>query len=350
MKIATDPAMFELLDMPGNPAPPNASVTSIETGDGVRLRVATWMPGLAGPGGEGGRGTVLLLQGRAEFVEKYHEVAGELLGRGFAVVAFDWRGQGRSGRALPDGRKGHVRHFDDFLHDLRAVEAEVLPRMPAPVFGLAHSMGGCIALGAAARGSLPVARLVAATPMVALSVVRRPRAARILARLLGAIGLSARFVPGGRPHSISTEPFGGNRLSSDEARYARNAAVALALGEGAIGAPTIGWIRAAYEAMSRFDRPGYGATIRIPTLILAAGDDPVCSTPAVERFARTLGRESRYLSIPGSRHEIMMETDDVRSAFWDAFDGFVPGPVRTGASGEWAQDDVLSPVTRPSAR
>ncbi len=327
MKIATDLAAPNLLDVPGNPAPPGGTVTSVATADGVRLRVASWRPASSA------RGTILLLQGRAEFIEKYHEVVGELLARAFAVVAFDWRGQGRSGRALPDGRKGHVRHFDEFLHDLRAIGEHVLPRMPAPVFGLAHSMGGCIALGAAGEGSLPVARLVAATPMVALSVVRRPRAARFLAGLLGALGLSARFVPGGRPHSISTEPFGGNRLSGDEARYARNAAVARALGEGAIGAPTVGWIRAAYEAMSRFDRPGYGATIRVPTLILSAGDDPVCSTPAMERFARTLGEGSRYLSIPGSRHEIMMETDDVRQAFWEAFDDFVPGPAAIPVEG-----------------
>src|SRR5689334_11979155 len=53
------------------------------------------------------RGTILLLTGRGEFLEKYAtEVVGELLDRGFAVAAIDWRGQGLSDRPLPDHDAG----------------------------------------------------------------------------------------------------------------------------------------------------------------------------------------------------------------------------------------------------
>ena len=56
----------------------------------------------AGTPPERPRGTVVLLTGRGEFIEKYAtEVVGELLERGFAVVALDWRGQGLSDRPLP---------------------------------------------------------------------------------------------------------------------------------------------------------------------------------------------------------------------------------------------------------
>ena len=43
---------------------------------------------------------MVLLQGRAEFIEKYGETVGDLRARGFAVYALDWRGQGHSGRVL----------------------------------------------------------------------------------------------------------------------------------------------------------------------------------------------------------------------------------------------------------
>ena len=75
---------------------------------------------------------MVLLQGRAEFVEKYGETVGDLGARGFAVYALDWRGQGRSGRVLKDPRKGHVVSYDDYLKDLDLfLERLVVPDAPA---------------------------------------------------------------------------------------------------------------------------------------------------------------------------------------------------------------------------
>ncbi len=305
-----------LLDTAENPAPPGVTLAWIETADKLRLRTATWHPhGTA-------RGTVLVFQGRAEFVEKYHEVVGELVARDFAVVAFDWRGQGASGRSVADGHRGHVERFEDFRHDVEAVAASILPSMPRPIVGLAHSMGGCIALTAAAEGWLPTDRLVAAAPMIGLSVVKRPAMIRVLARVLRLAGLGRRSVPGGELRSISLLPFEGNRLCGDPVRYARNAALARSLGTGAIGAPTIGWLDAAFRAMARFRGRDYAARVAMPTLMVAAGQDPVCSTPAIELFARGLPAGSLVV-IPGARHEILMESDAIRDRFWAAFDAFL---------------------------
>ncbi len=46
--------------------------------------------GLAG----GEKGTVVLLPGRTEYVEKYGRAAGDLVARGWSVITVDWRGQG----------------------------------------------------------------------------------------------------------------------------------------------------------------------------------------------------------------------------------------------------------------
>ena len=43
-------------------------------------------------------GTVILLTGRREFMEKYADIIAELNQRGFDVYSLDWRGQGLSGR------------------------------------------------------------------------------------------------------------------------------------------------------------------------------------------------------------------------------------------------------------
>ena len=52
----------------------------------MRVRMAFW-PATAATA----RGTIVLLQVRTEFIEKYFEVVGELRERGFAVLTLDWR-------------------------------------------------------------------------------------------------------------------------------------------------------------------------------------------------------------------------------------------------------------------
>jgi lysophospholipase len=76
--------------------------------------------------------------------------------------------------------------------------------------------------------------------------------------------------------------------------------------------------------MKRFIDPRYAPKIRLPTLIIAAGADPVCATPATERFAARL-KAGHAIVIPGARHEILMERDEIREQFWAAFDAFIPG-------------------------
>jgi len=312
--------MMTLNSTPENPVPPGGLLRAVRTQDGVELRVAHWRPTTRLV-----KGTVCLLQGRAEFIEKYYETISDLRRRGFAVVAFDWRGQGESQRQTDDAHRGHVARFSDYLRDLKAVEEAVLaPLMPYPHLCLAHSMGAAVAFAAAADGRLPFARLVTVAPMLALRMVRWPMAASLLARTLHRIGLGRRYVPFGGPVSIGTKPFAGNRLSGDPVRYTRNAAAARHVGAGAVGDPSIAWLAEAFRVMARLRDRRVASRIAIPSLIVGAGADPVCETRAAERFAR-MARGVHILVLPGARHEILSETDAIRAEFWAAFDAFMPG-------------------------
>ncbi|HEY8564115.1 MAG TPA: alpha/beta hydrolase [Beijerinckiaceae bacterium] len=322
--MLTDPTLLRFVETPGNPVPEGAALDRVITADGVSLRVAHWPATVPEP-----RGTVCVMQGRAEFIEKYFEVVGELRERGFAVVTFDWRGQGLSDRLVRNSRKGHIGSFEEYRRDIEAVRERVLePLLPHPHFTLAHSMGGALALWGAKEGWLPFKRVVAVAPMISIALVNRPRAARALALTLTLLGLGRSFIPGGGETSISTKPFAGNRLTSDPERYARNGQAAAAIGEGAIGDPTVGWIQAAFRFMQRLAEPRFALEIRLPTLIIAAGTDPICSTPAIERFASRL-KAGHAIVLPGARHEILMERDPIRARFWAAFDAFIPGSDET---------------------
>ena len=89
----------------------------LKTPDGVSLRFARFAP----PAGR--RGTVCILPGRTEWIEKYFETVRDLRSRGFAVAILDWRGQGLSDRALSDRHKGHVGSFSEFDTRSRNVHA-----------------------------------------------------------------------------------------------------------------------------------------------------------------------------------------------------------------------------------
>ncbi|MGX1789773.1 alpha/beta fold hydrolase [Bosea sp. NPDC055332] len=315
----------EFFHQPDYPVPGHGKVWFAATSDGARLRLASWRPTVRRE-----KGTVLIAQGRAEFIERYSETIAELRRRGFHVLTFDWRGQGGSQRFIGRQRKGHVGRLVHYERDLALVMTQMQERFPAPYFALAHSMGAAICLDAARREALPVARLVAIAPMLGISMIENPRGARWLARVLYWLGFGKAFVPGGGDTAIGTKPFEGNRLSSDPARYARNAALSAAARELAIGDPSVGWIHAAFQLMDRLAQPRAPLEVRVPTLIVAAGQDPVVSTPAIERFAARL-KTGSALVLPTARHEILMESDAIRAQFWAAFDAFIPGEELTAS-------------------
>jgi len=310
---------MRLVSIPANPVPEGVVVGSVTTPDNVSLRFARFAP----PPGR--KGTVVLMQGRAEYIEKYFETVRDLRSRGFAVATFDWRGQGLSKRALADPMKGHVRNFAEYVTDLETImEQVVLPDCPPPIYALAHSMGGAVALKACHDGSRWFDRVVLASPLIALPANKMTRAAGPLARIMRYLGRGTGYVPTGHGAPIGVDDFIGNVLTSDPVRYARNMAVLEEAPELGIGAPTIAWADAALRLMKQFALPRYGGSLRQPILAVAAGRDEVVSTPAIEAFGMNLLAGS-HLILAGARHEILQEQDIYRNQFWAAFDAFVPG-------------------------
>ncbi|MFN3869342.1 MAG: alpha/beta hydrolase, partial [Hyphomicrobiaceae bacterium] len=156
---------MELVSLARNPVPSGAVVGSFAGYDGAPLRYARW-EATRSPR----RGTVCLFHGRGEFIEKYFETIADLRRRGFAVATFDWRGQGRSVRLLPDRLKSHIEDFAEYDKDLvRFMKDVVLPDCPPPYIALAHSMGGNILLRAATERGSWFSHMVLSAPMIAFA-------------------------------------------------------------------------------------------------------------------------------------------------------------------------------------
>ena len=121
--------------------------------------------------------------------------------------------------------------------------------------------------------------------------------------------------PGGSGGLTGTDSFVNNPLTSDPVRYARNAAILAEDPTLGLGSPTVAWADTAVRAMNGFRAAAYPLEIRQPILMLAASNDTVVSTSAIEEFAYHL-RAGSHLVIAGSKHEILQEQDRYRSQFW----------------------------------
>ena len=141
-------------------------------------------------------------------------------------------------------------------------------------------------------------------------------------RTLRGAGLGERYVPGSNVDRTRARGFEGNPLTSDPVRHARNVALLEQHPTLGIGSPTVAWLDAAFATIMEFRKPGYAEKIAQPVLMLAAGDDTVVSSAAIEEFAARLPGGS-YRVIAGARHEILQETDRHRAELWAVFDAFM---------------------------
>jgi lysophospholipase len=269
------------------------------------------------------KGSVILLGGRKEFIEKYAETIDELKQRCFDVYSMDWRGQGMSTRMLSDRHKGFVRDFKDYTDDLSYfIHNIVKPTAVSPLIILAHSMGGHITLRFIHDHPQVVDKAVLTSPMIDISIpyIFR-RLVRSLSRLAAKNGLGHYYSIGSRGYSVPRNRFEGNQLTSDYKRFMVEQRAIESNPDLALGGVTYGWLAAAFDSIDRILSNGYAEKILSPVLIVSAERDGIVSESAQKSVCSRMGR-CRFVSIPESLHEILMENDGIRNIFWNEFDKF----------------------------
>jgi lysophospholipase len=261
---------------------------------------------------------VVLSQGRAEFIEKYFEVIGELQARGFAVLTHDWRGQGLSDRSKRSWLWGHARGWRPFIADFRHLLDRFEERLPKPWIAVGHSMGGGLTALALAEGEERFAGVVLSAPMLCVDTGERSTASvRRLALMMNFAGRSRHLVlPAPDPKA---ETFANNVLTHDRARWERAHAQMLAdpgLKEGGV---TWGWLAFALILCQRVIASRRIDRLDIPLIVVAAEAEKLVDN-AASRAMAARAPLGRYVEVPGAYHEILMETDPRRALFWSEFD------------------------------
>lgn len=313
-----------LFETPDNKSPVGAYAGYVTTSDGAQLRYARW----ASPhrvSQDNPKGTILLLHGRSEFIEKYYEIITDLLDQGYDVLTFDWRGQGASQRLLKERLKGHVEHFNQYLIDLETILTEVaLPDCKPPFSIVAHSTGSLVSLLAAPALSNRVHRMVLLSPLLELNnIPLHQKTLRRISGFLSFLGFSRNYI---LRQGVSPElrTFEGNRLTTDKGRFEVTKKFLFKFPLLGLGGPTIGWVFAACRAMDKVREPGFASGVSIPTLMVIAGNDQVVKPSVSEAFAQSM-RSGGSVMITGAKHEIMHERDVYRDQLLAAISSFIPG-------------------------
>ncbi len=301
----------EAIKLDGLPFPKAARFSYI-TRNGVRLRSLVMDSGQSDP-----RGTVIIVPGRTEFIEKYFETAEDFRTRGFTVMCIDHRGQGLSDRLTPDPLKSWVRDFDDYIDDLQFVIDTLGPQLPRPHVMVGHSMGGCLGLEGLIKGKLDADIAVFNAPMLQVFGLETPPMPEVISAL-SVLGLSRRRLPWQVQKEGVPIPFKGNKLTSDKARYMRWRAYFDNAPRLRVAGPTYGWIRAAVKSMKFVNRNA--AKLKTPTMIVATSMDPIVVPSVVRDFA--VKAQCDFLMINGALHETFLEVDGYRAEFYAAFDVF----------------------------
>lgn len=269
------------------------------------------------------KGSLLFLPGRGDFIEKYLESLDHWAQGGWRVTALDWRGQGASGRLGGDARTGHIADFAQWVEDLTGFWRQWSQGRDGPRVIVAHSMGGHLALRAAAEERIDPDALVLSAPMLGLAGRLPAAAMHQLARAFAAVGDDRRAAWKWRDDGSDTLAWRARLLTHDAERYAdeiwwRRHRPDLVMGPGSWR-----WLERAYASMRRLARPGALERIEVPVLILASSADRLVSFGAIARAARRLPRAELLAFGPEAAHEILREVDPVRDRALARIDQFL---------------------------
>lgn len=255
---------------------------------------------------------LVISPGRAESSLKYAELCYELKGSGFDIIVVDHRGQGFSERYFGVEGFGHVERFQDYSHDLLAVIDHFQERKNyKKTIGLAHSMGGAIALNTQILENKTFSGLILSSPMLKIlsRKIPEPLAAMTL-DLIGRSPLNTRPLYKRKESRDQRALFESNLNTGCQYRFSFHRELEKRHPQLLIGAPTYGWLREAARLSRSVMKNKRDLNVGI-LLMQAEADEIVCNK-AQDKFAHEVNN-CRLIRLKEARHEVLHERDSIRN-------------------------------------
>lgn len=259
------------------------------------------------------KGIIFCLPGLSEYGEKYIETARDLNKAGYNVAIIDWAYQGFSCRLKDDPNKRHSDGYDSDISDLHyLINNEI--KSPFPVFIMAHSMGGNIALRYAAQYPDKIKAVATSAPMLSIYAMK------YMCGMAGSLfsffkKIHFSYVYGGHDwHEDNRKGKGEDIFSSDPIRDEVHNAWCLTNPALQIGSPTYKWLAESLRSICILKNKETFHKIKCAILLTAAGKDTLVDNKSIFRAAKFIPKD-RLVYFENAKHEILMETDDIRDLF-----------------------------------
>ncbi len=251
------------------------------------------------------RKLMILVNGRAENMLKWTELAYDFYHQGYDVLLFDHRGQGYSQRIIP--QKGHLDEFRFYVDDM----AKIIEKVTA-LFSystqhlLAHSMGALISTYYLANCDHRINKAILSSPFYGIPL-KHPIRDELIIALMNILGQGERYVFGKDDYQQTHLEY--NELTFCKTRMKwmnrinrKNPAIHL-------GGPTFRWVHLCLNAIKHL--PKVIPKIEIPILILQAEKEKIVDNKNLEKLT-ALFPNARCEVILNAKHEILFEQDKLR--------------------------------------
>jgi alpha-beta hydrolase superfamily lysophospholipase len=259
----------------------DSSDGSFQSGSCANIFYRCWAP--AEP-----RAVLLLAHGLAEHSGRYGDFASFFADAGIATYVLDFPGHGRS-----DGKRGHVRDFQEYTEALGALLSlarEGHPDIPFVLFG--HSMGGLIAADFLLQHQSEF--VAAVLTGAAIQSPQQPSGIvlfinRVIASVMPRLGVLRMDASG-----ISRDPQVISDYENDPLVYR--------------GKATAGLVTALFSAMKRVVENA--TSIRLPMLIMHGSVDSLTAVEGSKLLHDSISSEDKKIVIyDGLYHEILNEPE-----------------------------------------
>lgn len=294
---------------------------TFKTADGQELRTILYDV----PKSNGYPLTIIFLQGRASFIERYQDVLEKLNGMGYRVWSFDWRGQGGSPHTFPQQpHKLHIDSFDTYLADLDLfIREKIRSQTAAPLVLMGSSSGGHLAFRYLEDYPGKVQGAILISPMLEVFTPPFPRfLAEHIAKLACWLGFGQSYVLGYSDFDPTKDSFGTNRVTHDIEKLNRRRAIILAHPALLTGGITYGWANAMLTSFKKQNNSSALKNITVPVLVLEGDRDRVVDHSQNDRFEEIVPTLTRII-YQDAHHHLPIERDDITVKFWEDIASFL---------------------------
>jgi lysophospholipase len=267
---------------------------------------------------QGSKGSLVISPGRTEDSLKYVETAYDFIQAGYSpVYVINHRGQGFSGRMLPDPQKGHVDDYVDYAQDFARFMSFVLadPNVDkARLFAVAHSLGGAVVTDYTMNGASPFKAVAMSAPLFKIPNDTEENLLRDTALACYVQFACNNYIPDGKPFTWQDRQFSTNTVTHSRVRFDYRDHTWRQWPALQLGDPTIRWVRETVQANIKRRDITRLKNVKSPFLIFMAEQEMVVDSSGYAPICQRMQPgKCKIEKVLGSRHEMLMEIDAIRT-------------------------------------